>query len=104
VAEIEGDSSAAAQAEIVTNQHQSKASDPEANTKTEVSATGVEEWSDGSGNSQENKLPDDLGASKVRYRKAAIVQGMNRPFFHVDLTSALQSAVANIPDEVPAKD
>lgn len=28
--------------------------------------------------------------------KIAVVQGLNRPLFHVDLTSALQSAVANV--------
>ena len=25
----------------------------------------------------------------------AVVQGLNRPFFHIDLTSALQSAISN---------
>ena len=28
--------------------------------------------------------------------KIAVVQGLNRPLFHVDLTSALQSALANV--------
>ncbi|KAJ5825387.1 Sulfate permease 2, partial [Penicillium riverlandense] len=103
VAEIEGNSSAAAHAEISTNQRQSKVSDLEANTKTVVSASGVEEWSDGSGNGHESKLSDDISVSNVRSRKAAIVHGMNRPFFHSDLTSALQSAVANI-TEASSKD
>ncbi|CAI4213741.1 unnamed protein product [Parascedosporium putredinis] len=29
-------------------------------------------------------------------RKGAIIQGLNRPLFHVDLTNALQSAIANV--------
>ena len=33
--------------------------------------------------------------AKVR-RRGAVVHGLNRPLFHVDLTSAVQSAVANI--------
>jgi sodium-independent sulfate anion transporter 11 len=26
----------------------------------------------------------------------AVVQGLNRPFFHIDLTSAVQSAIATV--------
>jgi len=33
---------------------------------------------------------------KLRHGQAAVVQGLNRPFFHMDLTSALQSAIQNI--------
>ena len=32
----------------------------------------------------------------VTTTRVAVVQGLNRPFFHVDLTSALQSAVSNV--------
>merc|ERR1712058_70162 len=28
--------------------------------------------------------------------RAAVVNGLNRPLFHIDLTSALQSAIANV--------
>lgn len=35
-------------------------------------------------------------AVKGHYRRAAVVNGLNRPLFHIDLTSALQSAIANI--------
>lgn len=102
VAEIEGTSSAAAHAEIVNNQRQHKAADLESGAKVEVSIKG-ETWSDEIGNGQEDELPNELADSKAvrRTRKAAMVHGMNRPFFHVDLTSALQSAVANSSDEIP---
>ncbi|KAK9322017.1 sulfate transporter family-domain-containing protein [Lipomyces orientalis] len=35
--------------------------------------------------------------------KIAVVHGLNVPFFHVDLTSALQSAIANVEDGVGVK-
>jgi len=35
------------------------------------------------------------GVVKSRGR-AAVVSGLNRPLFHIDLTSALQSAIANV--------
>lgn len=35
------------------------------------------------------------GHSSVALRKIAVVHGVNRPLFHIDLTSALQSAIAN---------
>ncbi|KZF25896.1 sulfate permease [Xylona heveae TC161] len=34
-------------------------------------------------------------ALKVPHPKVAVVHGINRPLFHIDLTSALQSAIAN---------
>lgn len=34
--------------------------------------------------------------STLRQRRAIAVHGVNRPLFHVDLTSALQSAIANV--------
>jgi sodium-independent sulfate anion transporter 11 len=40
---------------------------------------------------------DIKGAAKASaFRRAAVVTGLNRPLFHVDLTSALQSAIANV--------
>jgi len=38
----------------------------------------------------------DLKGATVRsVGKTAVVNGLNRPLFHIDLTSALQSAIAN---------
>jgi sodium-independent sulfate anion transporter 11 len=115
VAEIEGSSSAAALAEMVNNQrehslhHQDHHEDVEAGMKTDSTSTarethGIETTSSEESNSvREDKLSRDLTDSKAyrSRRKVALVQGMNRPFFHIDLTSALQSAVANSSDEIP---
>ncbi|TVY37426.1 Sulfate permease [Lachnellula occidentalis] len=35
---------------------------------------------------------------ELHYGRAAVVHGLNRPLFHIDLTSALQSAIANVKD------
>jgi sodium-independent sulfate anion transporter 11 len=111
VAEIEGSSSAAAHAEMVNNErehnlHHSK--DIEAGLKDQSATTatethGIETSSEDSQPIHEDKLSRDLTSSHAynNRRKVAIVQGMNRPFFHIDLTSALQSAVANSSNEIP---
>ncbi|KAJ5084836.1 hypothetical protein NUU61_009415 [Penicillium alfredii] len=116
VAEIEGSASAAAHAEIVNNErehahhlhHPKSVADVESGALKSGSATverethGIETSSEDSA-VPEDKLQRDLTASQAyRRRKVAVVQGMNRPFFHIDLTSALQSAVANSSDEVPS--
>ncbi|RAK72067.1 SLC26/SulP family anion transporter [Aspergillus fijiensis CBS 313.89] len=108
VAEIEGRSSAAAHAEMLNNQHAQHAAqkrDEEDGIKHEGHTTmrethGVEEGSDIS-SVPEDKLQHDLNDSKAyrNRRKVAVVQGINRPFFHIDLTSALESALANAPPE-----
>lgn len=43
-------------------------------------------------------LGKELGSSKVygKSNKVAVVHGLNRPLFHIDLSGALQSAIANI--------
>lgn len=104
VAEIGGSSSAAAVAEIVNHEQEVKQS----NLKGEDLESGIarhphatererqapEESSDGSIN--EDGLHHEITASKAYFpRKMAVVHGINRPLFHIDLTSALQSAVAN---------
>ncbi|KAH8431740.1 SLC26/SulP family anion transporter [Aspergillus melleus] len=113
VTEIEGNASAAAHAEMMTNEHAYQAShktgDLENGLKhdhhtTERETYGIEVSSDGS-SGQEDKLQRDLKDSKAyrNRRKVALVQGINRPFFHIDLTSALQSALANYGEEEPVK-
>ncbi|CAG8957648.1 hypothetical protein HYFRA_00010515 [Hymenoscyphus fraxineus] len=39
---------------------------------------------------------DVKSGGKASIRRAAVVNGLNRPLFHIDLTSALQSAIANV--------
>ena len=111
VAEIEGSSSAAAHAEMVNNQqiHRSKDAPQdieEGLAQHEATSHGIEVSSDGSSSStRDDKLQSDLKSSQAyrNRRKVAVVQGMNRPFFHIDLTSAIQSAVANTPQTEPFK-
>lgn len=112
VAEIEGSSSAAAHAEIVNNQqvHRSKDAPHDIEgglkgesqmTQQEAASHGIEVSSDGSSSTRDDKLQSDLKSSQAyrNRRKVAVVQGINRPFFHIDLTSAIQSAVANTPPQ-----
>lgn len=85
VAEMGGDGSAAAAAERSFNEQRdietgsSSSSRIRSEPKTDLERT--------------------LSASKAydaHDSRIAVVQGLNRPFFHVDLTSALQSAISNI--------
>ncbi|KAL2808427.1 sulfate transporter family-domain-containing protein [Aspergillus granulosus] len=111
VTEIEGRSSAAAHAQMVANEQTRLASshgkDLESGLKpashaVERETHGIEESSDSSVNG-DDKLSRDLKDSKAyqNRRKVAVVQGVNRPFFHIDITSALESALANSPEEEP---
>jgi sodium-independent sulfate anion transporter 11 len=43
-----------------------------------------------------NAGSDDVAIQKQRTAKIAVVSGVNRPLFHIDLTNALQSAIHNI--------
>lgn len=112
VAEIEGKASAAAHAEMVNNEHvQHKAHHDDIETGLKQDPELIErethgiESSDG-GSTQEDKLQRDLKDSQAYRdrRKVAMVQGINRPFFHIDLTSALQSALANAGEPDPTLD
>lgn len=49
------------------------------------------------GSASSSDLGKELESSKVydKSSKVAVVQGLNRPLFHIDLTVALQSAIAN---------
>ncbi|KAH6675584.1 sulfate transporter family-domain-containing protein [Halenospora varia] len=89
VSEIGGSDSAASAAEHEANEKELK----EQRLKQKVS-----------GNS-DNITPDsgsitsinDLKEPNIKsYRRAAVINGLNRPLFHIDLTSALQSAIANV--------
>ncbi|KAJ9614509.1 hypothetical protein H2200_002646 [Cladophialophora chaetospira] len=96
VAEIGGDQSAAAAAETDYNRRQSRsARDEEAGGKTHVDNI--------SSSSNENDLSKQITGSKPYVRastkRVAVVQGLNRPFFHIDLTSALQAAITNVEHE-----
>lgn len=60
-------------------------------------------------NSESSSNRDSLEKAVTRSKaygnsKVVVVQGLNRPFFHIDLTSALQSAIANIGDSAATAD
>lgn len=122
VAEIEGSSSAAAHAELLNQERERrqislKGEDIETgslkkeninlqSTEHETKEVPVEGVEDSIVTGSSNTGDDDDDDIKLQYeitgskayrnrRKVAIVHGINRPFFHIDLTSALQSAVAN---------
>lgn len=113
VTEIEGRSSAAAHAELVANEQTRQASahggnDLESGMKrtshtVERETHGVEEESSNSSVGGEDKLQRDLKDSKAYRdpRQMAVVQGVNRPFFHIDISSAVEAALANSPEEQP---
>lgn len=102
VAEIGGSSSAANAAEIQENRHRTVAADIE---QARGKPTVIDKASNGS--SDDLDLQKEITRSKAYARrpggpssggakKIAVVHSLNRPLFHIDLTSALQSATANL--------
>ncbi|KAI0555201.1 sulfate transporter family-domain-containing protein [Xylaria curta] len=94
IAEIGGSESAAAAAEREANEKeiavtQSKANDPEVGQSERIEPSGASSTS-ASDSVSKTRSPD------LRSPRRAAVHGVNRPLFHVDLTSALQSAIANV--------
>ncbi|OAA82551.1 sulfate permease II [Akanthomyces lecanii RCEF 1005] len=98
VAEIGGKTSAAAVAEEnaydrdlalrhsrALDEEMGKAGDLGAFDSDEVDSTGFDE-----------EKPPNLAATLRQRRKGAVVSGLDRPLFHVDLTSAVQSAISNV--------
>ncbi|KAI9804007.1 MAG: Sulfate permease 2 [Piccolia ochrophora] len=87
VAELGGDSSAAAAAE--RRDHEKQLEVERSRTRSVPGEHGIQADSASSGS---EGLPKKGVGTDVR---AAVVQGINRPFFHIDLTNALQSAIAS---------
>ncbi|MCJ1438759.1 Sulfate permease 2 [Xylographa pallens] len=105
VAEIGGSTSAAAVAE----RHDIERDLRRRLTEADVEAARNEKKTGGDGitrqrdsrseSSEGGEFDKDLGTTKAYARqsaKVAVVHGLNRPLFHIDLTSALQSAIANV--------
>lgn len=84
VAELGGAESAAEQAEA------------EANEKLGPGGAARDEESQVAGSVEVKEGKGETVEVGPRRRKGAFVHGLNRPLFHVDLTSAVQSAVANV--------
>lgn len=97
VAEIGGSASAAAEAEARQNRHALKAArsnsyDPE-HGRPEIERRMSTESDSFDKQLQSSKAYGTIGTNSA---KVIVVQGLNRPLFHVDLTAALNSALANI--------
>ncbi|KAI1356839.1 sulfate permease [Xylaria sp. FL0043] len=94
IAEIGGSESAAAAAEREANEKElavthSRAQDTEAGRSEGIQPSGASSTSASDSVSKaRNQEP--------RSPRRAVVHGVNRPLFHIDLTSALQSAIANV--------
>ena len=102
VAEIGGSSSAAAAAEYRENEQELKRQrtrDVE-QARIDNKLSGRDAIAHDAISTSSDELGRELSTSKA-YAKAhttarvAVVHGLNRPLFHIDLTSALQSAIAN---------
>lgn len=101
VAELGGSASAASDAEAVANRKLSMLdSRDEEDGPRRVNQREVDSVN-GSGSDDSVQFDKELNSSKAYKKgdsnvKVAVVQGLNRPFFHIDLTSALQSAIQNM--------
>ena len=102
VAEIGGDESAAAAAEnreMELSLKRRRTEDLEASRTKSVGGERDAETISKDWASTKSGFDGDLDgakAYKLQTSRVAVVHGLNRPLFHMDLTSALQSAVANV--------
>lgn len=98
VADIGGNSSAAAAAEQRQNKQAQRAA---AQARGSVTADDIEEGRTSVG-SESDSFDKQLSHTKAygtinpRPSRVAVVQGLNRPLFHIDITAALNSALANV--------
>ena len=95
VAEIGGAASAATVAQHRDNEQRTLDVEDQRSKSMTVHDNITHEAASGSS----SDLGKELGTSQVygkRGAKVAVVQGLNRPLFHIDLTNALQSAIANV--------
>lgn len=104
VAEIGGSSSAAAAAENRENRNvlrRQNTTDTEKGVRSSTHENQTDQIQSSETNSNEDlDLQKQLSKSKAYAvadtKRLAVVHGLNRPLFHIDLTSALQSAIANV--------
>ena len=111
MAELGGEHSAAAVAQYRENENQlrrQRTEDEEARTrgvggdvnKENAIAHGHDAASSTSGSDLGQQLEMSKAYGGVGHKgptaRVAVIHGLNRPLFHIDLTSALQSAVANV--------
>lgn len=96
VAEIGGSASAAAAAQRRDNEEELRRQrtyeDEEARSKSVGEGVNIES------NGDNGHIRKELATSKAYSKgsKVAVVHGLDRPLFHIDLTNALQSAISNV--------
>lgn len=99
VAGLGGSHSAATDADYELNRHETKRHrDIEDARSTSHQAHEIDGINSESSSSGRNSFEKNVTRTKSYGGKKVVVHGLNRPFFHIDLTSALQSAIANIRD------
>ena len=106
MAEIGGAASAANAAEMIENQRRQRRDKSVGGQSTSSSRDKAgaldnikrtESTNQTSRDDKNHELEKTLATSKTYAReRVAVVHGINRPLFHIDLTSALQSAVENV--------
>lgn len=104
VAELGGHDSAATAAEYRENERELKkqrSRDVEGRSPSKGAAHGGDGiGKDDGASSESSDFVQNLAQSKAYVSgtttRVAVVHGLNRPLFHIDLTSALQSAIANV--------
>jgi sodium-independent sulfate anion transporter 11 len=97
VAEIGGSDSAAQAADDALNEKELGRLTSVPNPH-DIEAAPSSSSSDSGDLKSTHKRTDEVG-----HRRAVVVHGLNRPLFHVDLTSALQSAIHNIENRAHAQ-
>jgi sodium-independent sulfate anion transporter 11 len=93
VAEIGGSDSAASAAEA--NANEKKIRRHRINDAQQTSSIDNTIYNNESGSSTDKDINKATSIVTKRPRKAVVI-GLNRPLFHIDLTVALQSAIANV--------
>lgn len=105
ITEIGGANSAAAAAEREMNRRLSHARDDleiarPTSSKNDHQIAANKLRGDDSSSGSNKELQRELSNSKAYHRstsrKVAVVHSLNRPLFHIDLTSALESAITNV--------
>ena len=110
VAELGGKSSAAADAEKATNKslrRMSHSADLEHGISSSIETAEAKDAGTIDTANKNSSDGSDLGrvlSSSKAYKKVAPVHGLNRPLFHIDLTAALQAAIANVEEQFGSMD
>ncbi|TAQ90207.1 hypothetical protein B7494_g1505 [Chlorociboria aeruginascens] len=96
VADIGGSDSAVATAEAVSNQEKDLKYQRSREREHQSSLGDNIRADSDSGLSGSDLKGANVSESRSRFQKMTVVNGLNRPLFHIDLTSALQCAIANV--------